>query len=306
MSRKLVTAAALVLATGGFALGPGARGAPAAFPGDNGRIAFAVERWRQPPSCPRDVPHACDPVQYSSTIETVLPSGRGRRVLRSFPVELGVSAPVWSPSARALAFDQGTRLATMRLDGTGWRRLPRLTSGEATPTWSPNGRRLAFTGSTICCHWLYTVRTDGTGLRRVLAREAMSPAWSVTGTIAFTSSAGLYTIRADGAGLRRLAGRSGRPDWSPDGSRIAFSRRDRIFTIGSDGRGRRRLIAGTDIASPAWSPDGRYIAFNRDGDLYVMPASGGDARRVVDARQPDLEHPERPWAQLSAPSWQPR
>jgi Tol biopolymer transport system component len=279
--------------------------AQAAFPGDNGRVAYSVEKSRVPPNCPRGVPHGCEPVTYSSTIETVLPSGRDRRVLRAFPVGLGATGPAWSPSGRALAFHQVTRLAIMRADGTGLRQLPQLTSGELFPAWSPNGQRLAFTGSTICCNWLYSVRTDGTDLRRLRAHEAMMPAWSVTGTIAFTSFPGLYTVRSDGSRLRRLTGRTGRPDWSPDGTRIAFSRRDRILTIGSDGRGLRRLANGTVVGAPAWSPDGRYLVFTRNGDLYVMRSNGRGLHRILDVRQLDLNHPERPWTELGAPSWQP-
>jgi Tol biopolymer transport system component len=299
-------------------------GAHAAFPGANGRIAFAVDKWRLPDPCRRDIPHGCEPEVFSSSIETVLPRGRGRRVLRAFPVELGAGSPVWSPSGKLLTFEQGSRLAIMRSDGTGLRRLPQLTSGEHAPTWSPDGRRLAFTGSSVCCNRLYTVRTDGTALRRVLAQEALSPAWSATGTIAFVNGtgrrppysrlkAGLYTIRPDGSRLRRRFGRLGgpgpRPDWSPDGSRIAFSPRKHIFTVRADGRRLRRLTAPTSertrSISPAWSPDGKYIAFIRDGDLYVMRADGGGLRRVVDARQQDRDHPDRAWAELSAPSWQP-
>ena len=129
----------------------------------------------------------------------------------------GAVGPVWSPSGKLLTFQQGSQLATMRSDGTALRRLPQLTSGDGVPTWSPKGGRLAFTGSSICCNWLYTVRTDGTGLRRVIAQEALMPAWSVTGTIAFVNNtgrrpeysrlkAGLYTIRPDGSRLRRLLG----------------------------------------------------------------------------------------------------
>jgi len=303
---------ALVLV--GLTLAFGVGDAQAAFPGGNGRIAVAVEKWRLPDPCRRDVPHGCEPETYSSTIETVLPSGRGRRVLRSFPVAQSATGPVWSPTGKLLALQQGNRLAIIRRDGTALRRLPALTSGERTPTWSPQGDRLAFTGSSVCCNWLYTVRPDGTGLRRVIAQEALMPAWSVTGTIAFVNNtgrrpgysrlrAGLYTISPDGSRLRRLSGRTGRPDWSPDGSRIAFSRGDQIFTARTDGSGLRRLTSrGSD---PAWSPDGKRIAFIRDGDLYLMSANGGALKRVIDARQPDPELPDRPWAELGAPSWQP-
>ena len=316
ISAKRISAAggrsALVLV--GLTLGFGVGDTQAAFPGGNGRIAVAVEKWRLPDPCRRDVPHGCEPQAYSSTIETVRPNGRGRRVLRGFPVADGAVGPVWSPSGRLLALEQGSRLAIIRRDGTALRRLPPLTSGERAPTWSPQGERLAFTGSSICCNWLYTVRTDGTGLRRVIAQEALMPAWSVTGTIAFVNNtgrrpeysrlrAGLYTIRPDGSRRQRLFGKTGRPDWSPDGSRIAFSRRDEIFTARADGGGLRQLTSpGSD---PAWSPDGKQIAFGRDGDLYVMGADGRGLKRVIDARQPDLEHPDRPWAELGAPSWQP-
>ena len=298
MRRGLFGAAALAL----LALaGP----AQAAFPGDNGRIVVSVEKWRQPPNCPRGVPHGCDPVTYSATLETVLPSGRDRRVLRSFPVGLPATAPVWSPSGRALAFHRVNRLAIMRADGTGLRQLPQLTSGELFPAWSPNGRRLAFTGSSICCNWLYSVRTEGVGLRRLRVHEAMMPAWSVTGTIAFTSAAGLFTVRSDGSSLRRLARRTSRPDWSPDGSRIAFSLPHRLVTMSSDGHRRRRIATGSYLGAPAWSPDGRYLTFTDNGDLYVVRSNGTGLHRILDVRQLDANNPERPWTELGPPSWQP-
>lgn len=317
---RFIAAGRLVLAVAGLTLAFGVDGAQAAFPGANGRIAFHVEKWRLPDPCRRDIPHGCEPVQFSSSIETVLPSGRGRRVLRTFPVEQGAGGPVWSPSGRLLTFQQGSRLAIMRSDGTGLRRLPQLTSGDGAPTWSPDGRRLAFTGGSGIHNWLYTVRRDGTALRRVIAQEALSPAWSATGTIAFVNNtgrrppysrlkAGLYTTRPDGAGPRRLFGGASRPDWSPDGNRAALSARNHIFTVKADGRGLRRLTAPTRertrSSDPAWSPDGKYIAFLRNGELYVMRSNGRGLRQVLDAPQQDPDHPERPWAVLSAPSWQP-
>ena len=313
----------LALAVVGLTLAFGFGDARAAFPGGNGRIAVAMEKWRTPDTCRGDVPHSCEPELYSSTIETVLPSGRGRRVLRAFPVE-GAVGPVWSPSGKVLTFQQGSQLATMRSDGTALRRLPQLTSGDGAPSWSPKGRRLAFTGSSLCCNWLYTVRTDGTGLRRVIAQEVRWSAWSATGTIAFVN----YTDRRsqhsrlkdgpvhDPAGrvaaataVRPLLGNGPQPDWSPDGSRIAFNRSHDIFTISADGRGLRRLTATASERSrssdPAWSPDGKQIAFIRDGDLYVTRPDGRGLRRIIDARQQSLGTPGPARAELSAPSWQP-
>ena len=184
---KLRSLGWLALAAG-LALAIGVGDARGAFPGANGRVAFAVEKWRLPDPC-LPMPHGCEPEVFSSSIETVLPSGRGRRVLRAFPVEQGVgeSGPVWSPSGRSLTFQQGSRLAIIRADGTGLRHLPQLTNGESEPTWSPDGRRLAFVGRRLCCNWLYTVRRDGTALRRVMAQEVRWPAWSTTGTIAFVN-----------------------------------------------------------------------------------------------------------------------
>jgi TolB protein len=321
---RLPAGGSLALAAAGLTLAFGVGSAQAAFPGANGRLAFAVEKWRLPDPCRRDIPHGCEPEVFSSSIETVLPSGRGRRVIRAFPLEQGAGPPVWSPSGELLTFQQESRLAVMRSDGTGLRRLRQLTSGDEAPTWAPDGRRLAFTGGSGIHNWLYTVRRDGTALRRVIAQEARAPAWSATGTIAFVNftgqrppysrlKAGLYTIRPDRSRLRRLFGRLGgpgsRPDWSPGGSRIAFSPKRHIWTMRADGGGLRRLTVPTgertlNIA-PTWSPDGKYIAFLRDGDLYVMRSNGRGLRRVVDALEQDPDHPDRPWAALSAPSWQP-
>ena len=324
MSTRTLAAVAAV----GLALTAGADGAEAAFPGANGRIAFAVDEWRRADPC-LGIPHGCEPEFVSSRIETVLPDGRGRRVLRFFTPPDGVSidsAPTWSPNGRLLAFEQAARLATIRSDGTGLRQLPPLTITDREPTWSPDGRRLAFVGEEMClyCSRLYSVRRDGTGLRRLMRYGARWPTWSATGSLAFTNADdqymsrvglidGLYTARPDGLRLRRVFRRYWgvglQPDWSPDGSRIAFGARKHVFTIGAHGRGLDRATgpkrAQAASSDPAWSPDGRWIAFLRDGDIYVTRSDGRGVRRIVDAPSEDIAHPEQTWLNLSGPGWQP-
>jgi hypothetical protein len=196
--------------------------AHAAFPGANGRIAYTVQRWRPPPPPPPPPPEPPPykywsedfPVPVSSRIETALPSGQRRLALHAFagwqPGSYGDSStrPSWSPSGRLLAFGQDGRLAIMRADGTGLHQLPQLTDGDSTPAWSPDGRRLVFSGRGSClyCWSLETVRTDGTGLRRVADFAADWPAWSVKGSIAFLNNDDQYQSQL------------GPPDPTPAGS----------------------------------------------------------------------------------------
>jgi Tol biopolymer transport system component len=307
-------------------------GAQAAFPGANGRIAFTSEAFQQPPPDPT---HSLEPELVSSRIKTVLPSGRGRRVLRTCPagVRCFDSAPAWSRSGQWLAYvsrwegdanDMPDRIALVRSDGSGLRRLPALTWGHLTPAWSPDGRRLSFASRASL--GLYTAGSEGSGLRLIVQDAQPWSAWSVRGTIAFTAdtlgatcpSTGnrylfpqIYTAGPDGSNRRQITRNpcygSESPDWSPHASKLAYhSHRGAggdIYVIGADGRGRRRVISGgSDVA---WSPDGKYIAFIREHDLYVVRSNGRGLRRIVDAPDQDPDHPNRKWTELTSPSWQP-
>jgi len=93
------------------------------------------------------------------------------------------------------------------------------------------------------------------------------------------SISSLYSVRANGTGLRRLTvpptrqdlgGDSG-PVWSPDGRRIVFERdlpywgadRFRLAAVPAAGGLARQLTPGPYDAMPTISPNGRRIAFSR-------------------------------------------
>ena len=101
---------------------------------------------------------------------------------------------------------------------------------------------------------LFTVRPDGTDLRRVLAGLAEEYAsWSPDGSEILFGAYGGYVVRPDGSGLRRLGvGGSGRHSWSPGGSRIAvFDPARGIFIIARDGTDPRLVVKrDPDISAP--------------------------------------------------------
>ena len=96
----------------------------------------------------------------------------------------------------------------------------------------------------------------------------------------------IYTMRPDGSGLRRLTRHPARdtdPSWSPDGRQIVFqSRRNGnfdLYLINADGTGLTQLTDGpADEQEPAWSPDGQWIAFSGGGAgnsiLYLVSRDG--------------------------------
>ena len=313
-------------------------GARAAFPGTNGRIAYTVDNWRQYPcDDPTPEPHGCpEPAVESLRTEAVLANGRGRHVLRALDRGLeGYPALAWSPKARLVAFDTYERIGIVRRDGTGRRLLPRLTAfQDLFPAWSPDGRRLAFIGDRRCygCLWLYTVRRDGTGLRRVIAQGAASPSWSVKGTLAFVNyndssrvpgdiPDGLYTMRPDGSRLRRRYFRR-LPRPRTTARLVAGWIEDRLPRRNARGRGQRRDLhrqserpraatadalrpaSGGGVGAPKWSPDGRFITFIDNYDLYVMRSNGRGLRRIVDT--PRRDPTATTWSTIEGAAWLPR
>src|SRR5262245_41341086 len=134
---------------------------------------------------------------------------------------------------------------------------------------------------------------DGPGRHRGQSRRAAC----VQRREPYLCPGAVYTVRPDGSKLRRLPlpvalG----PDavaWSPDGTRLAFAADDlpahqdsNLYVVGADGRGLRQLTHGLlGVSALAWSPDGHWIAFtgfpNYVAAAFVVRATGTGLRRIL-------------------------
>ena len=206
--------------------------------------------------------------------------------------------PSWSPNGKLLSFSADGRGPWIVNVSTGRaRRLANLPF-DGWAAWSANGRMLAFSGWTKAKgRGIYTVRVDGTDLRRLTRKETRHDldaeadlgdvGWSANGRqIAFTKftfESEVDVVGADGRGERRIARDSGCPAWSPK-DRLAFEGsvggRHGVYVV--TGKQVPTLIAERKNAScPAWSADGRRVFFHLDaGRPFVAKADGGSIRRA--------------------------
>jgi Tol biopolymer transport system component len=283
------------------AVSAGAAPAHAAFPGQNGKLAFASDR------------------SGNVDVWTMAPDGRG---LRNLTANFGGAddVPNWSADGRQIVFESTTvnavtnptgdqEVFVMNADGSGRRQLTFNEADDGIPSWSPDGKRIVFH------RWfgdfdadLMTIRLDGSDERNVTRSEGVldrQGVWSPDGReIAFSrgGDAGsgrgdIYTIRPDGSNLRPLtltAADEEYPDWSPDGRRIAFNTdRDAqfdIYVMRSDGSRQTRLTYN-GAGLPVWSPDGRKIALTSDrsgnAEIYTLRAEGGRQRNRTESESHD-------------------
>lgn len=139
--------------------------------------------------------------------------------------------PAWSPNGRWIVFSCQLgywKLVRMRPDGSGERRLlPGYPLTETSPTWTPGGMIVFSRGaSSPRGRGIFTVRPDGTGLRRLRA-DGGDPSVSPDGRlIAFTwmpdgANQELFVMRRDGTGATQITATNGVTEWSPDWQRAS-------------------------------------------------------------------------------------
>ena len=203
-------------------------------------------------------------------------------------------------------------------DGSSPRLLPVPIADAEQPAFMPDGRTLIFAAKATSRAPLdlYTVASDGAGLKRLVSDGATEPAPCADGSIVYVRDGHLY-LRTTAGRTRRLTRHGGTlPDCSPDSRMIAFVRDGALHTISSSGRGLRRLTPRHIVdGRPAFSPAGGLIAVTTTNPPYCDAWTGqltyrlelidlrGRRRRnyLIDRQDCAVASPET----LGSVAWQP-
>ena len=277
--------------------------AAAAFPGENGKIAFISDRDDDPDDTDIFVMDA-DGSDQTNLTNSQIPE----------------KAPAFSADGSKIAFSFGD-IFVMDADGSDQTNLTNNADFEHGPTFSPAGSKIAFMRCVGNCltesnYEIFVMNADGSDQTRLTNNPASDffPAFSPDGSkIAFQSlrdgNMEVYVMDADGSDQTNLTNNAAHDDlpaFSPDGSRIAFrSTRDgnsEVHVMDADGSDPINLTndAAADEA-PAFSPDGSKIAFsrcvgfcNRDfggnrPEIFVMDADGSDQTNITNNALADTE-----------------
>ena len=300
-----VRAAILVVALALFAtIAPVAT---ATFPGSNGRVAYSVRGTQDPPTnydlvtvksdgtslvrltndTDIDAAPAWSPdgrrllfiskptLADQWQIYLINADGTGKtRLTNLTALRQGPSSPSWSPDGQQVVFvyenaENFWQVYKMRSDGTNVTALTAVHADNFSPKWSPDGTRILFSSfrSDDTNFALYTMRTDGSDVRRIPNTAGARDAdWSPDGkSIVFSAGiSNLTIVGADGSNPRLIPVSGQAPVWSPDGARIAYQDVQalsyfNVATIRPDGSDLRYLNldrsgTGARQSSPSWQP----------------------------------------------------
>jgi Tol biopolymer transport system component len=300
-ARATVVVALLVLVLVLVVVNP--QPAQAAFPGQNGRIAFASDR------------------AGNYEIYTVSSTGTEVGLSRRTNDPATDQEPAYSPDGSKIAFQRCNvngicDIWTVNSTGPQNSGLTRITNNPANdrdPNWSPDGSRIIFSSTRSGQERIWTVSSTGTEVGPLQVTDApfasRRPAYAPNGNrIIFQMFSGGFAPAPNwniwtrslsavaGRGYERITSRPDEdeePAYSPDGSRIAFARGPvvcglspgdcQIYTASPSGV-EDDLVRISPLfppqvidEKPAFSPDGREIVFDSDRsgnfDIWVVKSS---------------------------------
>jgi Tol biopolymer transport system component len=295
--------------------------AQAAFPGKNGRIAYASY----------DEPFP----KGDSEIYTINPDGSGKRQLTHNNTD--DLDPAYSPDAKKIVYagqdapKGDLEIYTINARGGDKFQLTHNDVDEEWPAYSPNGKRIAY-APIEGAGGIYSIKVGGGG-KRLVAHDGGVPSYSPDGKrIAYECYGGtfrivdtdictisvrrehklpkfipekpagntLHDVLHDKVHVTNNDTDDFNPDYSPDGNRIVYQGFEgslaleqdvdasaNIYTIKVGGGGNLNLTKSPKNASlwndwPSYSPDGEKIAYmGSDGEIYTINARGGGKSRVT-------------------------
>jgi TolB protein len=281
--------------------------AHAAFPGRNGRIAFATLRG----------PH------IGPEIYTMNPDGSDQRRLAQG------TTPRYSPDGKEIVYaahrEGDWEIFTMRANGAHKRQITYNSVEDIEPSYSPDGKQIVFSRKLPDSYEVFKMRPDGTHERQLTRdsnrRGSFDPIFSSDGSriiyaepsYGFYRGFMLFHMHTDGTVQRRFA-LGNHPDASPYGHRVVadgvgtHSNHD-IWKVGFKGGHYVLLTRGqtTEDEDPAFSPSGRRIVWSQDGSLFKMRSNGTRVRQLTCPSQSSCSGRGKAIAYGDfAPDWQPR
>jgi len=297
----------------------------AAFPGNNGPIAFVSDR--DSTTALNDEiyltdEHGAPAVRLTNhpatdTTPAVSPNGKqiafaSRRDTPEFP----------NPEGELELYVMGASDEDGDGNGDHLRRLTDNAATDTTPAWSPGGRKLAFQSNRDGNNEIYVIDADGTSPPINLTNHPGNdqlPVFSPDGSrLAFATSRDgnfeIYLMAADGSAptnLTRNPANDAWPEFSPDGRRLAFgSTREAgvagdidIWVMNLDGAAPPINLTDAMVTNerwPAWSPDGTKIAFwsgienglRSDAEIYLINADGSGTPTNLTSNQASDVYPD--------------
>jgi Tol biopolymer transport system component len=186
------------------------------------------------------------------------------------PGAVGDTHATLSPDGQRIAFERGTDIFAVNVDGSNLVNLTNDGITDENPSYSPSGQQIVFSRNEGGDFEIFVMNAaDGSG-RTPLTNNAVGdrdPSFSPSGQqIIFTEEDGtndeIAVINAGGGAVTPLTNTPADefgPVFSPDGQRIAFGRavgvQTDIFVMNADGQNESPLVTGPDNEfSPDWQP----------------------------------------------------